>query len=96
MIFDIDFDAFGDAFWSHFASPNGAKLPPETEQKRVEKVTFSKSGLGAGLEPVLGWSWGGPGRPGDGSEAVLGAFWEPFELQKAVKSCKANLERQKP
>ena len=78
MIFDIDFDAFGEAFWWHFASPNGAKLPPETEQKRVEKVTFSKSGLGAGLEAVLGWSWGGLGAVMGGLGTGPRRSWEHF------------------
>ena len=46
--------------WSQVAARNG----PETGRKG----DFSKSGLGAGLEAVLGWSWGGLG-------AVLGRSW---------------------
>ena len=56
--------------WSRVAARNG----PETGRKG----DFSRSGLGAGLEAVLGWSWGGLG-------AVLGGLgtgprqsWEHF------------------
>ena len=86
-------------FWCHFASPNGAKLPPETDQKGLEKVTFSESrpwpvlkrswgGLGA----VLGWSWGGSGAvlggPGSGpgwSGEHLGGLFSSQKQPRVAK-----------
>ena len=102
LIFVFDFDAFGMAFWWHFASPNGPKLAPETEQNGCKKVIICKSRLGTvlqrswgGPQAVLGRSWGGPGQPGAGSWAVLEAFWQFFELQKHLRDAKKKLERQK-
>ena len=70
--------------WSQVAARNG----PETGRKG----DFSRSGLGAGLEAVLGWSWGGLGavlgRPG----RLLCGTWGALGRSKIDPKCDPKLD----
>ena len=67
---------FWVAFWCHFGSPSGAKLEQKSNKQIIKKAMIFKSGQDepkGGFGRVLGWPWGGLGRPRGHFGGILGA-----------------------
>ena len=105
LFFVFVFGPFWVAFWSHFGSPNGAKLEQKPSQKIIKKSDYlqerprwAKGRSWGRLGVVLGCYWASWGRAGGRAWGHLGPFWHTKsskEKREQSKAAKKQTKRSK-